>query len=217
MYIEDQWDKLTSTEKDMFQRSCRKLLKQTFIVKDRDDESKRMYLFAARQQMLFTDYFSYMGFDINVDRQNGVIMLRNCADFGEKGKLQANRLQLRKIESIVLCCLWTLYADRMRKGNLSQVIYVSIAEFNFELEKYGAKDLDKTKIGEALTVLSRYNLIYLNGKLGDPECTIRLFPSLQFVMDEEEFNRFAKNAEERMKEKSKNLLEDEDDESDDYQ
>ena len=217
MYFDEQWDNLTSTEKDLFQRSCRKLLKQTFIVRDRDDENRRLYLFAAREQGIFTEYFSYIGFDINVDRQNGVIMLRNCADFGEKGRLQANRLQLRKIESIVLCCLWTLYADRMRKGNLSQVIYVNIQEFNFEMEKYGAKDIDKTKIGEALTVLSRYNLIYVNGKLGDPECTIRLFPSLQFVMDEQEFDRFAKEAEKRMKVKTKESLEEEDDESDDYQ
>ena len=48
MNIEEFWEGFTSSEKDLFQKSCRRLLKQTFIVRDRDEESKRAYYFISK-------------------------------------------------------------------------------------------------------------------------------------------------------------------------
>ncbi len=199
MSMETMWEDLTSSERDLFQRSCRKLLKQTFIVRDKDDENKKLYYFASKRPEMFTQYFSYIGFDIVLDRENGVIMLRNCADFGENGKIQANRLGLKKAESMVLCCLWTLYADRLRSGSLAQTIVVSLTDLRFALEKYGLKEpLDKTTMGNILNLLSKYNLIEVNGKIGEADCMIRLYASLQFALDAEEFQKFAEATEKRM-------------------
>lgn len=199
MQMEQIWEDMTSGEKDLFQKSCRRLLKQTFIVRDKDEDQKKVYYYVAKRPDVFTHYFSYIGFDIVLDRNNGVIMLRNCADFGQNGKIQMNRLQLRKAESMVLCCLWTLYADHLRRGNLSQTIIVSITDLIFGLEKYGLKEpLDKTTLNNILMLLSKYNLISLNGKIGDPDCMIRLYASLQFALDSEEFKKFADNNENRM-------------------
>lgn len=214
MTIENMWDDLTSSEKDMFQRGCRKLLKQTFIVRDKDEENKKLYFFASKQPEIFTQYFSYIGFDIVVDRENGVIMLRNCADFGENGKIQANRLGLKKAESIVLCCLWTLYADRLRSGSLAQTIVVSMTDLRFAMEKYGIKEpLDKTSMYNILNLFSKYNLIEVNGKIGDPDCMIRLYASLQFALDSEEFRKFAEVTEKRMLVNEGEETEDVDDEA----
>lgn len=126
-------------------------------------------------------------------------MLRNCADFGENGKIQANRLGLKKAESMVLCCLWTLYADRLRSGSLAQTIVISMTDLNFALEKYGLKDpLEKTTMSNILTLLSKFNLIEVNGKVGDADCMIRLYASLQFALDGEEFKKFVEVTEKRM-------------------
>ena len=199
MSIETMWEDLTSSEKDMFQRSCRRLLKQTFIVRDKDDDNKKLYYFSSKRPEIFTQYFSLIGFDIVLDRENGVIMLRNCADFGENGKIQANRLGLKKAESMVLCCLWTLYADRLRSGSLAQTIVISMTDLNFALEKYGLKEpLEKTTMSNILTLLSKFNLIEVNGKVGDTECMIRLYASLQFALDGEEFKKFVEATEKRM-------------------
>lgn len=199
MNIETMWEDLTSSEKDMFQRSCRRLLKQTFIVRDKDEENKKLYYFASKRPEIFTQYFSFIGFDIVLDRENGVIMLRNCADFGENGKIQANRLGLKKAESMVLCCLWTLYADRLRSGSLAQTIVVSMTDLRFALEKYGMKEpLDKTTMANILNLLSKYNLIDVNGKVGEADCLIRLYASLQFALDTEEFKKFVEATEKRM-------------------
>lgn len=199
MSIETMWDDLTFSEKDMFQRSCRRLLKQTFIVRDKDEENKKLYYFASKRPEIFTQYFSFIGFDIVLDRENGVIMLRNCADFGENGKIQANRLGLKKAESMVLCCLWTLYADRLRSGSLAQTIVVSMTDLRFALEKYGLKEpLDKTTMANILNLLSKYNLIDVSGKIGEADCLIRLYASLQFALDTEEFKKFVEVTEKRM-------------------
>ena len=202
MNIETYWSDYTSAEKDLFQKSCRRLLKSTFIVRDKDEENKKAYYFISKKPEPFSIYFGYIGFDILIDRDNGVIMLKNCADMGENGKIQSNRRALKKIESVVLCCLWTLYADRMRSGSLSQSMFISVADLSYELEKYGVKELidNKKLLSDILGLFSRFNLLDLIGKIGDSECLIRLLPSLQFALDEEEFARFAAITQNRMAE-----------------
>ena len=214
MSIETIWEDFTSSEKHLFQKSCRRLLKQTFLVRDKDEDYKKMYYFVAKRQEVFEQYFSFIGFDIVLDRENGVVMLRNSAEFGENGKLQGNRLALKKAESLrvhsammsvnalVLCCLWTLYVDRLRSGSLAQTITVSITDLGFTLEKYGLKEpLDKTLMANILKLFSRYNLIEVKGKVGEPDCLIRLYASLQFALDTEEFKKFVEVTEKKMMEK----------------
>jgi hypothetical protein len=74
-----------------------------------------------------------------------------------------------------------------------------MTDLRFALEKYGLKEpLDKTLMGNILTLLSRYNLIEVNGTIGDADCRIRLYPSLQFALDTEAFQQFAEKTEKRM-------------------
>lgn len=216
MSMEVFWEDYTSTERDLFQKSCRRLLKQTFIVRDKDEDNKKAYYFISKKPEPFSKYFGYIGFDIVVDRENGVIMLRNCADMGEHGKIQANRMLLKKAESIVLCCLWTMYADRIRSGSLSQNIQISITELRFELEKYGIKEQfdNKTFMGDILTLFTKFNLVDVHGKLGEPDCMIRLYPSLQFALDTEEFRKFAETTQNRMMERTGEETEDEGEDGD---
>lgn len=49
MGFEEIWNEYTSSEKDMFQKSVRRLLKQTFIVRDRDEDSKKAYYFVSKR------------------------------------------------------------------------------------------------------------------------------------------------------------------------
>lgn len=203
MNIEEFWSNCTSSEKDLFQKSCRRLLKSTFIVRDKDEENKKAYYFIAKRPEPFSLYFGYIGFDVVVDRDNGVIMFKNCSDLAESGRLQSNRLGLKKIESVVLCCLWTLYADRIRSGSLSQAILIPVVDLNFELEKYEVKELidNKKLITDILALFSRFNLVDVRGKIGDPDCMIRLYPSLAFALNVEEFTRFAEVTRRRMLER----------------
>ena len=204
--IEEFWGDFTSSEKELFQKSCRRLLKQTFLVRDRDDDSRKLYHFTARNADAFSAYFRYIGFDIVSDRDCGVVMLRNSRDFNESGMLQGNHVSLSTLESLVLCCLWTIYIDKMRNGNLSKNIIISITDLSFELEKYNLKDrilAKKNTLPDILALFIRYQLLQVVGKLGDLDCKIILLPSMQFVLNPEEFARFVDNAKSRMGEKWK--------------
>ena len=54
MGFEEIWNEYTSSEKDMFQKSVRRLLKQTFIVRDRDEDSKKAYYFVSKRSEPFS-------------------------------------------------------------------------------------------------------------------------------------------------------------------
>lgn len=211
MNIEQYLEQFTSSEREMFQRACRRMLKQTFIVRDKNEESKRLYYFIYKNPEPFSEYFQCIGFDIVVDRNNGVIMLRNYATEEESTKIQSNRLQLKKDESIVLCCLWIIYVDNLKEGNLTRPILTSVTDLRFELEKFGIKDeIGKAVLKRALDLFSRYQLVEVNGKVGDAECLIRLYPSLEFALDMEEFKKFVEVTVERMRKMSADEIEEQD-------
>ena len=211
MSIEQYLEQYTSSEKEMFQRTCRRLLKQTFIVRDRNEESRRLYYFVSKNPSPFSEYFQCIGFDIVVDRNNGVIMLRNYAEESENAKIQSNRLQLKKDESIVLCCLWIIYVDNLKEGNLTRPILTTVTDLRFELEKFGIRDeVGKSALQRSLELFSRYQLVSANGKVGDEECLIRLYPSLEFAMDMEEFRKFVEVTVDRMKKISEDEIEEQD-------
>ncbi|MCD8222164.1 MAG: DUF4194 domain-containing protein [Clostridiales bacterium] len=200
--MQEYWESYTSAEKEQFQKICRRLLKQTFIVRDKDEDNKRAYFFVSKRPEPFSRYFGYIGFDVILDRDNGVIMLRNCVDVSENGRIQTNHLVLKKAESLVLCALWTLYVDRIRSGSLARSIVVSVVDLKYEMEKYGLKDpIDKTLMAQTLALFERFCLIDVQGKVGEPECLIRLYPSLQFALDGNEFTKFVEAVNQRMKDK----------------
>ena len=124
--------------------------------------------------------------------ENGVAMLANSGDSSDSGKIQANRLKLRKAETVVLCCLWTVYVDRIRRGNLSKGIVITLLDLKQELEKFGFReDFDgKTLMAEILKLFSKYNLVEVSGKVGEPDCSIKIYPSIQFALDSIEFQSF---------------------------
>ncbi len=210
MEFEGAWSDFSTNERDMFQKVCRKLLKQTFIVREKEEE-KKLYYFVSKNNNAFSMYLNFIGFDVVIDRDNGVAMLSNCNSAGEHGKIQSNHLKLKLADSIVLCCLWTLYADRINAGSLSKTIVISMTDLLFELEKYGYREkIDKTFMERILKMFSEYSLIEVNGKIGEGECLIRLYSSLQFALDTEEFKIFVENVVAKMHEKSLSETEGED-------
>ena len=214
----DSWEMFSSSEKELFQRCCRRLLKTTFVVRDRDEDSKKLYFFISKNENTFSEYLGFMGFDIVVDKDNGVVMLTNDGGATESGKIQANRLKLKINESIVLCCLWVLYLDRIKLGSLQKKISVSVFDLRNELEKYGLKDEfdGKTTMGDILKLFSKFSLIDIAGKVGEPDCKIVIYPSIQFALDMDRFQEFVIEANEKMK-KRNDSDSDEDEEADDFE
>ena len=199
--VDEYWNsEFTSGEKQTFQKCARNLLKKTFIVRDKDEENRKMFYFVSKNSDFFSHYFSFMGFEVLVQKDSGVIMLSNLVNENISDSISVNRFRFRKIESIVLCCLWTLLSDRLHRGSLDKVIKITLSDLNMELEKYDyKKNFDKGPLGEILKLFCKFNLIGTSGEIGEEDFTIKLYPSLQFALNESEFVSFVKDAEKKMK------------------
>ena len=199
--INEYWNsEFTSGDKQFFQKCCRVLLKKTFIVRDKDEENRKMFYFVSKNSDFFSNYFSFMGFEVLVQKDSGVIMLSNIVNENISSSVAVNRFRFKKIESIVLCCLWTLLSDRLHRGSLDKVIKITLSDLNMELEKYDfKKGFDKGPLSDILKLFCKFNLIGTSGDVGDEDFTIILYPSLQFALNENEFVSFVKDAEKRMK------------------
>ena len=210
--IDEYWNsEFTSSEKQFFQKCARKLLEKTFIVRDKDEENRKMFYFISKNSDFFTRYFSFMGFEILVHKDSGVAMLSNIVNENISSSVAVNRFRFKKIESIVLCCLWTLLSDRLHRGSLDKVIKITLSDLNMELEKYDfKKPFDKGPLDEILKLFRKFNLIGTSGEIGDEDFTIILYPSLQFSLNENEFVSFVKEAEKRMKGINNDVLESDD-------
>ena len=199
--VDEYWNsEFTSGEKQTFQKCARTLLKKTFIVRDKDEENRKMFYFVSKNSDFFSRYFSFMGFEVLVQKDSGVIMLSNLVNENVSASVAVNRFRFRKTESIVLCCLWTLLSDRLHRGSLDKIIKITLSDLNMELEKYDyKKNFDKGPLGEILKLFSKFNLIGINSEIGEEDFTIILYPSLQFALNESEFVSFVKDAEKKMK------------------
>ena len=91
--INEYWNsEFTSSEKQFFQKCARVLLKRTFIVRDKDEENRKMFYFVSKNIDFFYDYFSFMGFEVLVHKDSGVIMLSNMVNENISASVAVNRL-----------------------------------------------------------------------------------------------------------------------------
>lgn len=200
----ERYESLPLSQKEFFRRVCRKLLKSTFIVREKS-ELREDYNFIRREhnREIFSGYFQIMGYDLVVDETAGVAMLRNYR-IGDDESVQANRLRLRLNESVVLCCLWFLYAEKMISGSLTSSVVVEKAQLDMQLNRLGyANRIDKESMGNILKLFAGYNLIEVLGKVDDYECKIRMFTSMQFCMSDDDFKRFVDGTIPKMKARSR--------------
>lgn len=202
----DLLDEFTQSDMAMFQKISRKLLKMTFIVKEKNDEHRKDFMFIKNHTDAFEEYFQIIGYDVICDTEAGVARLKNMASAGEEGSIQSNRKRLKLWESIVLSALWLKYEEMLVNGGLTQAVIIPKLELDFQLEKLGAKNkIDKTAMTNILKLFESFNLIEVIGQVGEPDCRIRMFTSMQFCLSETAFKNLAENTAARMKEKSISL------------
>ena len=131
--VDEYWNsEFTSSERQFFQKCARVLLKKTFIVRDKDEENRKMFYFVSKNSDFFSQYFSFMGFEVLVQKDSGVVMLSNIVNENISASVAVNRFRFKKIESIVLCCLWTLLSDRLHRGSLDKDIKITLSDLNME-------------------------------------------------------------------------------------
>jgi len=153
---QETFDKLSSTDKNLFAESANKLLAVNFLVKSKPSNTQTYY-FIDKYFNIFKDYFGFISWELEINRNVGVIILKN--------KENRNRLNLRIQESITLLILRLLYEQNSDELDINDHVVVKVADIHemFAIVGLESRILNKKSISEVLALFKRYNLIEADG------------------------------------------------------
>lgn len=167
----------------LFKRCVRKLLDSTFIVGDKDE---KLYAFVQREsnRQDISDYLRMIGFDIFVDTNVRIAMLKTHeADEDTVGLKRANVVSFSPDQFHLLLVLWEVYLENLgfREENT-----VARGDLIDKIKAYEV-DVDKVKLSTAMRIFKKYDLIDYDPKDESEDAPITLYPSLQFGWDIAQF------------------------------
>ena len=167
----------------LFKRCIRKLLDSTFIVGDKDE---KLYAFISREsnRQDISDYLRMIGFDVLVDTNVRIAMLKLYeADEEAVGLKRANVVSFTTEQYHLLLVLWEVYLENLGYRDENVVMRGDLID---KIKVYEV-DLDKTKLSAAMKIFKKYNLIDYDVKEESEDAIITLYPSLQFGWDIAQF------------------------------
>jgi hypothetical protein len=147
-------EKLSSREREDFKRIGNKLLNICFICKA-NDSTKSDYYFVLRQKEIFNQYFTPLGYRVDINEEYGVVQLVNS--------LGVNRLHLKLFESILILLLRIIYDEKKRELSLANDIIVTMGDVQekFMALKIRDKLIDRNTLSNAFRTLRRFNIVEL--------------------------------------------------------
>lgn len=186
----------STTQKEKFRTAANKLLNQCFLLRRRED-TKKEYIFVRQNQDLFIPFFDLLGYNLQINEDQGVIGIVN--QFG------TGRLSLGKYESIFLLILRILYVEKRKElGTFSEEVTVLMEEIR---EKYAMLRirtkpiLEKGMERQIIGLLRRYNLIQnLDSDVSRSDARIVIYPSIIMAVSVEDINEYYAMTEQKLKE-----------------
>jgi hypothetical protein len=167
----------------LFKRCVRKLLESTFIVEAKDE---KLYAFISREsnRQDVSDYLRMIGFDVLVDTNVRIAMLRTHeADEDAVGLKRANIVTFTTEQYHLLLVLWEIYLESLGYNEENVVLLGDL------IDKFKAYevDIDSRRLSVAMELFKKYNLINFDLKDKSEDAIVTLYPSLQFGWDVTQF------------------------------
>ena len=160
----------------LFKRCVRKLLDSTFIVGDKDE---KLYSFISREsnRQDISDYLRMIGFDVLVDTNVKIAMLKpHEADEEAVGLKRANVVSFTTEQYHLLLVLWEVYLENLGYSEENVVMRGDLID---KIKAYEV-DVDKSRLSAAMKIFKKYDLIDYDIKDESEDAIITLYPSLQF-------------------------------------
>ena len=183
-------------QKEKFRIAANKLLNHCFLLKKRED-TKKDYFFVKQNLELFVTYFDLLGYDVQMNEDQGVIGLVNQFSVG--------RVELSKYESILLLILRLLYIEKRKElATYSEEVTVLMEEIR---EKYAMLKIrtkpvmDKGMERNFVKLFRKYNLIQnLDTDVSQADARIVIYPSIIMAVTVENVNQYYEMTEQKLKE-----------------
>lgn len=167
----------------LFKRCVRKLLESTFIVGEKEE---KLFSFIAREsnKQDISDYLRMIGFDVLVDTNIKIAMLKPYeADEETVGLKRANVVTFSTEQYHILLVLWEIYLENLEHNYTNEVLKGDLID---KLKAYEV-DADKKGLAIAIKLFKKYSLIDYDSKDNSEDAIITLYPSLQFGWDLAQF------------------------------
>ncbi len=163
----------------LFKRCIRKLLDSTFLVGDKEE---KLYAFISREsnRQDISDYVRMIGFDVFVDDNVRIAMLKPYeADEEVVGLKRSNVVTFTTEQYHLLLVLWEAYLENIGYHEENVVMRGDLID---KIEIYQV-DMDKSRLSASMKLFKKYNLIDYDIKDESEDAIITLYPSLQFGWD----------------------------------
>ncbi|XMB72575.1 DUF4194 domain-containing protein [Mycoplasmatota bacterium WC30] len=173
--ILDKFEELNAGQRNMFSKTCLKLLSTGFIARDKRD-NKDMYYFILSYKKYFDEYFEVMDYEIVLDRENGAIQLLNSEN--------SNVLRLKKDETLILLILRILFHQHLADTSINDNVVIRIDELHQYYDSLELKrKINKTDLVKILRMYKKFNIIEPVGDITKSNSKIIIFPTILLAIN----------------------------------
>lgn len=197
-----------AAQKEKFRVAANKLLNQCFILKKKED-TKKDYIFINQNKDIFIQYFDFLGYEIKIDEDLGLISAKNSFGTG--------RQNFTKIQSILLLILRLLYLEKRNDiSNSSENVMVLMQEIRDKYNILKMKTrLDKTTEKDAINLFKRYNLVRaIDADISQSDARLEVYSSVLMAIPAEGINALYEKTKSRLHEYEAEVGADDDAEDD---
>lgn len=178
--ILENFEELNVGQKKLFAKTCLRLLSNSFLAKDKED-NKEMYYFIISFKQYFDEYFDVMDFELVLDREMGAVQLIH--------RENNNLLRLKKDESIILLILRILFHEHLVKTSINDNVVIKVDEIHDYYDSLELKKkINKTDLVKILRLFKRNNLIETLGDITKTSTPIIIYPTILLAINTQTIN-----------------------------
>ena len=171
----------------VFKRCVRKLLESTFILKDKDP---KLYSYISKEsnRQDVSEYLRMCGFDVITDDRTKAAMLTVSEEDSETpGFKRANVITFNTTQYHMLIVLWETYLENLGRD---EDVFIERGDLIDKIKAY-MPAVVSSELKGAFRLFKKYSLIDYNENEQDEIALIKLYPSLQFTWDVDQFRTVA--------------------------
>lgn len=181
---------LNDAAKEKFRVNANKLLNECFILRSCED-TKSCYYYILKEKDKFRIYFDFLGYELNINEDMGVIALNNPYGNG--------RIRLRLIESIILLFARLIYIEEKQKLSQTEQVITTVEEIYERYRGLKNERLNKRDMKDCLRLLKRYHIIHnLDNDMSNPETRIIIYPSVILAFDNSQLNAVYESSKQKL-------------------
>lgn len=182
--LADSFEALTETECNKFSRLVNKLLRETFILKNKDSDKMDYYDISAHFYLYF-DYFALMDYELINDTNHSLFYIKTLQD--------RNRVQLYKFETVVALILRRLFYSKAKEINSNGKIIVSLDEIidQMKIAQIYKDEKKITSFTQCLRLFRRYKIVDFAASKIDENTQIEIYPTIQIIIPQDSIEDIA--------------------------